>query len=55
MLKYLTLVFAPLSLSLGVVSVVSSVVSYAAEIKVLSAGAVEPAIEAFAHQLKRDT
>ena len=27
----------------------------AAEVKVLSAGAVEPGIEAFAHQLKRDT
>jgi molybdate transport system substrate-binding protein len=32
-----------------------SAVSQAAEIKVLSAGAVEPGIEAFAHQLKRDT
>lgn len=30
-------------------------VTLAAEIKVLSAGAVEPGIEAFAHQLKRDT
>jgi molybdate transport system substrate-binding protein len=29
--------------------------AHAAEIKVLSAGAVEPGIEAFAHQLKRDT
>ena len=32
-----------------------SAASHAAEIKVLSAGAVEPAIEAFAHQFKRDT
>ena len=28
---------------------------YAAEIKVLSAGAVEPGLEAFAHKIKRDT
>jgi molybdate transport system substrate-binding protein len=28
---------------------------YAAEIKVLSAGAVEPGLEAFAHKVKRDT
>ena len=44
--KFLPLVFAVLSVS---------AVSRAADIKVLSAGAVEPAIEAFAHQLKRDT
>lgn len=33
----------------------TTVVAQAAEIRVLSAGAVEPGIEAFAHQLKRDT
>jgi molybdate transport system substrate-binding protein len=42
-------VFALLGLAL------TTVVAQAAEIKVLSAGAVEPGIEAFAHQLKRDT
>ena len=46
MLKRLTLIAA---------SFILSVASHAAEIKVLSAGAVEPGIEAFAHQLKRDT
>jgi molybdate transport system substrate-binding protein len=34
---------------------VASGVLHAADIKVLSAGAVEPAIEAFAQQIKRDT
>ncbi len=46
MYKCLTLMAATLTLN---------VASHAAEIKVLSAGAVEPGIEAFAHQLKRDT
>jgi molybdate transport system substrate-binding protein len=43
------------SLILFAAALCASVTLHAAEIKVLSAGAVEPGIEAFAHQLKRDT
>ncbi len=43
------------SLTLFAAALCVSVTLHAAEIKVLSAGAVEPGIEAFAHQLKRDT
>ncbi len=46
MFKFATALFAVLSVGAP---------AQAAEIKALSAGAVEPAIEAFAHQLKRDT
>ena len=50
-MKTLTL----LKISVGIACLGLVATPQAAEIKVLSAGAVEPGVEAFAHQLKRDT